>query len=253
MSEIVQGIYIGGDAEASNFTWLKEHDIRYILNVTPGKTESPSGGVPNYFESRGLFTYKRCPLYDNGTNDIRSVLTESIGFIKQGIHYGNVLVHCVQGVSRSVSVVVAYLMMVEGMSSKRARRYIRKKRPAAQPNKYFLDQLKEFEKTLDVGDRRVPSKKRAAGTSTGSSGRSKATRRSEKGTIGPTLPPSMRKMTGKEDHLEPSSDGDSGDDAIAIGPALPPHLRRSSASELQKPPTENGKKNGGCRDTSQAP
>eukprot|EP01138_Halocafeteria_seosinensis_P010831 gb/GECG01011061.1/.p1 GENE.gb/GECG01011061.1/~~gb/GECG01011061.1/.p1 ORF type:complete len:248 (+),score=14.86 gb/GECG01011061.1/:1-744(+) len=180
MSEIVQGIYIGGDAEASNFTWLKEHDIRYILNVTPGKTESPSGGVPNYFESRGLFTYKRCPLYDNGTNDIRSVLTESIGFIKQGIHYGNVLVHCVQGVSRSVSVVVAYLMMVEGMSSKRARRYIRKKRPAAQPNKYFLDQLKEFEKTLDVGDRRVPSKKRAAGTSTGSSGRSKATRRSGK-------------------------------------------------------------------------
>ena len=55
MTEIVDGVFLGGDSQASDFKWLKRHNIRYILNMTPGKTQCPIGGVPNYFESKGCF------------------------------------------------------------------------------------------------------------------------------------------------------------------------------------------------------
>ena len=61
---------------------------------------------------------------------------------------GKVLVHCYAGLSRSVTVIVAYLMQNERMLLDEALRFVKHKRPYAQPNPGFLKQLVEFELEL---------------------------------------------------------------------------------------------------------
>ena len=60
---------------------------------------------------------------------------------------GKVLVHCVQGVSRSAVLVIAYLMIKEGMPVQEAVRKVREKREIC-PNPSFLRQLCGLHKRL---------------------------------------------------------------------------------------------------------
>ena len=57
-------------------------------------------------------------------------------------HYSNA------GRSRSVSIAAAYLMRRRGLSSEEALSNIRRTRPNADPNKAFIEQLKQLEKTI---------------------------------------------------------------------------------------------------------
>lgn len=54
---------------------------------------------------------------------------------------GRVLVHCTQGVSRSATIVAAYLMWRKRESAAKILRFIKNKRPQVDPNDGFLDQL----------------------------------------------------------------------------------------------------------------
>ena len=104
--------------------------------------------VPNFFENdaRKRFTYKRIPIYDNSSTDITTVMKECIDFIRRSRHHGGVLVHCNKGVSRSVSVVIAYLMKIEEMSLDDAYKLVHSKRDVAKPNDAFMKQLAILEK-----------------------------------------------------------------------------------------------------------
>lgn len=59
-----------------------------------------------------------------------------------------VLVHCAEGISRSVSVVAAYLMAQYGWSPKDAIGYIKERRAVANPNFGFVQQLHEYARVL---------------------------------------------------------------------------------------------------------
>lgn len=61
---------------------------------------------------------------------------------------GKSLVHCVAGVSRSVSLVMAYLMKYSDMSLKEAFHHVRSVRPQVRPNLGFFKQLIEYEERL---------------------------------------------------------------------------------------------------------
>ena len=67
------------------------------------------------------------------------------------------LVHCHEGVSRSISLVLAHLMATRRWTLKRALEAVTRVRPQAQPNAGFLAQLLELDeqingrKTLKVG------------------------------------------------------------------------------------------------------
>ena len=52
--------------------------------------------------------------------------------------------------SRSVTIVVAYLMLKKGMSVSSALAYVKKCRPIAQPNYGFMRQLEEFGVQLEA-------------------------------------------------------------------------------------------------------
>ncbi|KAH0943112.1 hypothetical protein HID58_002749 [Brassica napus] len=115
-SLIQQGLYLGSFAAASNKNALKSCNVTHIL------TEDTN--LEAYFD-------------------------ECIHFIdeakKQG---GSVLVHCFVGKSRSVTIVVAYLMKKHGMTLTQALQHVQSIRPVANPNAGFIRQLQDLEKSL---------------------------------------------------------------------------------------------------------
>uniref|UniRef100_A0A3B4H6S7 Uncharacterized protein n=1 Tax=Pundamilia nyererei TaxID=303518 RepID=A0A3B4H6S7_9CICH len=73
---------------------------------------------------------------------------DSIMFIHESRLKGEgCLVHCMAGVSRSVTLVVAYIMTVTGHGWVESLAAVRSVRPCAGPNLGFLRQLEEFENT----------------------------------------------------------------------------------------------------------
>lgn len=59
-----------------------------------------------------------------------------------------VLVHCLAGVSRSVTVTLAYLMYARSLSLNDAFSFVRAKKPDISPNFHFMQQLHSFERQL---------------------------------------------------------------------------------------------------------
>lgn len=66
----------------------------------------------------------------------------------EGVGRGPILVHCAAGVSRSVTVVLAALMHLEGMALKDAFLMVKARRSIVYPNRGFLSTLMEVEKEL---------------------------------------------------------------------------------------------------------
>ncbi len=69
---------------------------------------------------------------DTENNTMLAFLFETCEFIHNEIQNGKiVIVHCQQGLSRSPSVVVAFLMKYHNMSFEEATQYVRERRPGA--------------------------------------------------------------------------------------------------------------------------
>ncbi|KAH7492632.1 hypothetical protein PRIC2_014951 [Phytophthora ramorum] len=200
-SQILEHVFLGSRAHARDKEQLQRLRITHILNVTPPKKMDPVAGVPNFFEKDKAFTYRRCPIFDNKAEDISGMLEGCIAFIDQAKYYGRILVHCNKGVSRSSSMVVAYLMKLRSMSFEQALAFVVERRAIANPNESFRRQLEEYERRLK---RTVPKDKGA---------------RAVRGPAGPQLPPT------------PASDGNDEAAAASIGPQLPPHLMRARKVE----------------------
>ena len=60
----------------------------------------------------------------------------------------NVLIHCIQGVSRSISIVIAYIIFKLGYDYKKAELFVKQKRGIACPNNGFMVELIQFHKRL---------------------------------------------------------------------------------------------------------
>lgn len=65
------------------------------------------------------------------------------------------LVHCLAGVSRSVTVTVAYLMQKRHLSLNDAYDLVKRKKSNISPNFNFMGQLLDFERSLRLEDRRA--------------------------------------------------------------------------------------------------
>jgi protein-tyrosine phosphatase len=81
---------------------------------------------------------------DDPSEDISRFFITAFHFIRQHLERGNVLVHCQAGISRSCTIVIAYLMQQMLISFKEAFSLVKSKRPIANPNKGFIKQLKKF-------------------------------------------------------------------------------------------------------------
>ncbi|XP_020904243.1 dual specificity protein phosphatase 14 isoform X2 [Exaiptasia diaphana] len=63
-------------------------------------------------------------------------------------HKGKVLVHCISGVNRSSTLVIAYLMKYHNMTLKNAYSLVKQKRPMIGPKPGFWSQLVDYEMQL---------------------------------------------------------------------------------------------------------
>lgn len=137
-SEIIPNkLYLGNNEAAKNKDLLKKNNITAIL-------------ICGYFLSEFFpddFTYKTLEFEDNEYEIITYSLVKGIDFIDNN---ECVFVHCRKGVSRSSSIVIAYIMYLYKNNYDEAYKYVLEKKNNIQPNNNFIKQLKEFEETIKV-------------------------------------------------------------------------------------------------------
>ena len=88
---------------------------------------------------------------DCAKENILSILGEGVSFIEHSLENSrNVLVHCFMGVSRSPTMVAAFLMHTLKVDPSTAIKMIRERRPIINPNIGFLKQLNEYHQKLNI-------------------------------------------------------------------------------------------------------
>ncbi|GMM32230.1 tyrosine protein phosphatase [Martiniozyma asiatica (nom. inval.)] len=124
----------------------ESHKIKTIISVTT--TEIPV----KYTQEP--YTHLQIPVLDLSDSNILKYFDEINRLIDQTIgergHLTGdaVLVHCQSGVSRSVSIVMEYLMYKFGINLSQAERAIKRVKSTAEPNDGFLRQLNQWSNLL---------------------------------------------------------------------------------------------------------
>lgn len=139
MAELRKGLFVSSQDPAADKSLLFKHGVTHILNVA---------GLQNFFPND--FEYKSLMLFDTPEVQIRDVFEECFNFIDTALcNGGNVLVHCNAGVSRSVTIVLAYVMEKEKIGLSQVLNELKKIRPQVKPNTGFMKELNAFEKCLN--------------------------------------------------------------------------------------------------------
>lgn len=138
LSQVTDHLYLTGARGLSAYD-IESNNIRYIINTT---LESPMlrlSGVEcfripvNDLPTEFIYAY-----FDEVADKINCIVTRN----------EKVVVHCVAGVSRSASFVLAYLMKYHKTSLRDAYKYLHLRRPVVRPNNGFFKQLIDYERTL---------------------------------------------------------------------------------------------------------
>ncbi|KAF4655706.1 hypothetical protein FOL47_009327 [Perkinsus chesapeaki] len=138
-------LWIGNRRDASDKERLLAAGIKYVVNCT---VEYLEGGVRNYHEADPEFRYCRIPMRDNEQQVLGiPYLRKAWDFIDDARKHGdgNVLIHCIMGQSRSVIVLISYLMRHLNIDYKAALAMVVSVRSMAEPNPGFERQLLEHD------------------------------------------------------------------------------------------------------------
>jgi protein-tyrosine phosphatase len=140
-TQLHDGLFIGSIKCANNHSALQAVGITHILTLC---CEREPLRTPE-------FHYHSVPFFDKATVDLSPILPECIDFIdsarKNG---GRVLVHCLQGVSRSGAICIAYIMKENKSPFQITWQQTRQLRRVIHPNESFKRQLKSFEAQLEI-------------------------------------------------------------------------------------------------------
>ncbi|KAG9267531.1 dual specificity protein phosphatase 13 [Astyanax mexicanus] len=142
IDEVWPNLYIGNVRIAQNRTALQQLGITHILNAAHSKRGSI--GDQNFYGTN--FVYCGIPAEDSCHFDLDIYFRPAADFIHKGLKApdGKVLVHCIMGMSRSSTLVLAYLMLYHQMPLRSAVQRVVKKR-AIYPNRNFLALLLDLD------------------------------------------------------------------------------------------------------------
>ncbi|KAE9410137.1 phosphatases II [Gymnopus androsaceus JB14] len=139
VNTIIEGrLYLGNIVAARSTRSLAERRITHILSVCadPIPAELPASGI----------RHLRIPVEDVDYADLLIHLPAAVNFIEEALRNGGVvLVHCVEGLSRSATVIAAYIMRTRRMNATQALEYVRQCREQIWPNPGFQEQLVLYE------------------------------------------------------------------------------------------------------------
>jgi protein-tyrosine phosphatase len=141
MSKINNNIWIGNYVNSADETFLKRHSITHILNCAHDFDKLP-GNL-----DKDTYTYFRVPMIEKSfpSHRIEAWLRKGAAKLNQWVKEGHiVLVHCYAGISRSVSVTIAYLILYKGYTFKNAFKLVKEHRPKMHPFNDYVPVLKSL-------------------------------------------------------------------------------------------------------------
>ncbi|KAG5875691.1 hypothetical protein JTB14_023970 [Gonioctena quinquepunctata] len=136
---IEPNLYLAAECQVCDVDALKQHKITHILTISDHPLPRHVKGACPYLSIKFIMAY------DWPSTDLLSCFDETYEFIKDGLTRGAVVVHCLMGMSRSATIVTAYLMKRYGLGYREALDKVKGKR-MIRPIKGFIKQLEDYQK-----------------------------------------------------------------------------------------------------------
>ncbi|KAJ8303583.1 hypothetical protein KUTeg_019979 [Tegillarca granosa] len=144
MNKIIPGLYVGNFRDAKDEQQLKDNKITHIVAIHD-----------NAKKLRDDMEYLCVIASDTPDQELMQFFPQCIDFIhKARLKGGNVLIHCLAGVSRSVTIACAYIMTVTELGWRDSINAVRGARDQANPNFGFQRQLQKYETELVEKERK---------------------------------------------------------------------------------------------------
>ena len=139
MSEILPRLFLGGINQTYDREFFVAENITHVLSIVEVDHST------DVMATKGVL-HMRIRIYDSDTEPIYDVLAAAVAFIADAMtNNGTVFVHCVMGMSRSPTLVAAYLMAHHAMNAEEAIKFLVERRPIVCPNDGFRTALKRWE------------------------------------------------------------------------------------------------------------
>lgn len=146
-SEIIDGfLFLSGQDVASNLEILKANGITHIVNAAgeicecyfPDKIEYLPLNLRDNSNEVSLYFY-------NKIKNIECCFYDAYSFIEKAKEKGGkVLIHCIQGISRSTTLVLSYLILSRKLTYEQALKHVEERRKIVSPNLGFSLQAQTF-------------------------------------------------------------------------------------------------------------
>lgn len=146
LDNIIKGLFLGDIVAATNLDLLKTKQINVIISLVELKMFSENVSL----QSQLMIEYHSFLIDDNRNEDIFKFFNQTNDLIDKSLKEGkNVLVNCQNAVSRSVTIILAYLLS-KNLSLKDSLDMIKDNRTSTftRPNSGFAKQLIKYEKTI---------------------------------------------------------------------------------------------------------
>ncbi|XP_026211748.1 dual specificity protein phosphatase family protein [Anabas testudineus] len=152
VDEVLPSLYLGNVAVAQNRKTLHKLGITHVLNAAHSK----QGSIGDQSFYGNTCVYFGIPAEDSDHFDLSLYFKDAADFIHKALKSkGKVLVHCIMGVSRSATLVLAYLMLRQRLSLRDALKHVIQRR-AIYPNRNFLSLLLKLDGQLTLKRRLCP-------------------------------------------------------------------------------------------------
>lgn len=145
-NHIIDNIYIGDVYDAHNIDNLNQHNIKHVISAVTGFDDIYDNTINHLCLS----------LIDNEEQNIIHYFEITNHFIdkiiSKNISTSNkqeaILIHCICGVSRSTTILLAYLIKKYKYKPYEALEVVKKKRNIVNPNSNFMKQLDDYYNSL---------------------------------------------------------------------------------------------------------
>lgn len=139
-TEVLPYLFVGGEEAAKDRAQLVARGITHVINAA-------AHSIPNTFTD--VFSYTSFFICDSPDEPLLALIPLANRIVEEArLAGGKTFIHCHQGVSRSCSLVIGYVMWKLGQCYDEAYAFVRDRRKVCSPNSGFYVNLLRWEKIL---------------------------------------------------------------------------------------------------------